>query len=271
MPTQSKVGPVIGIAVAGTNCNDGSPVPGREATAMPRKKGAKIGKILGALVAVSGLVLAILGTAGGKSTESYLTSRGTPTCADPKWLLQVPDDQIYASAFYVHEPFSANQTIDGDQNMAWLQWWPTTDFNGNKPGYNYIQWNFYPSNYNLRLICIVDGWNRDIVAYDRTEPIRKATVGFGGNSCPVYKKTFSNNGFMGGLPAEWQQVKVLCRTSQVRLVVDSTYKAVAPRCVAPPPNIGTSKCKPLTGISEVRFYYSPDWLRWVGWSAPIKQ
>lgn len=238
---------------------------------MSRKKRVTIGTIISFLVGLSGLLLAISGTAGGKSAESYLTGSGTPTCADPKWLLQVPDNQIYASAFYVHEPFSADQTIDGDQSMAWLQWWPTTDFDGSKPGYNYIQWDFYPSNYNLRLICIVDGWNRDIVAYDSTEPIRKATIRLGGNGCPVYKKTFSNKGFMGDLPAEWQQVKVLCRTNQVRLVVDSTYNAVTPLCVTPPPNKGTSECTPLTGISEVRFYYSPDWLKWTGWNAPSKQ
>lgn len=234
-------------------------------------KKVTIGKVISAFVAGTGLVLAISSTAGGKSTESYVMGSGTPSCADPKWLLQVPDSQIYASAFYVHEPFSANKTVDGDQNTAWLQWWPTTDFAGNKPGLNYIQWIFSPSTYNLRLICVADGWNQDIVAYDSTKPIRAATIRFGGNGCPVYQKTFSNNGFAGGLPAEWQQVNVLCRTSQVRLVVDSTYNAVTPLCVAPPSNMGTAKCEPLTGISEIRFYYSPDWLWWVEWSAPIKQ
>ena len=152
-----------------------------------------------------------------------------------------------------------------------MQWWPTTDFHNNKPADNYILWNFYPFNYNLRLICIADGWNQDILTYNGVELIRKATIDLGSNVCPVYVKKFNNNGFMGGLPAEWQQVKVLCKTSQVRLVVDSTYDAANPLCVSPPPHTGITECKLLTGISEVRFYYSPDWLSWVGWSAPTKQ
>ena len=231
-------------------------------------KRVTVGKVIAVLATVLGLVLAIMATASGKSAKSYLTSSGTPTCADPKWLLQVPDNQIYPNAFYVYEPFSAKQTIEDNQNTAWLQWWPTTDFGGNKPEDNYIQWDFYPSSYNLRLICIIDGWNRDMAAYDSTEPVRKATISLTGNGCPVYEKKFTNNGFMGVGPAEWQQVNVLCRTSRVRLVVDSTYNAVNPFCAALP---GTTDCKPLTGISEVRFYYSPDLLSWAGWGASTKQ
>jgi hypothetical protein len=237
---------------------------------MSRKKRITIGGTISGLLAVSGIVIGLSATAGGKSTESYLVGNGTPTCADPKWLLQVPDSQIYASAFYVQEPFSAGQTVADNTSMAWLQWWPTTNFAGNKPADNYIQWDFYPFNYNLRLICVVDGWNQNIVAYDSTEPIRKATI-YLGDGCPVYQETFSNNGFMGGFPAEWQQVKVLCKTSVVHLVVDSTYNAAKPLCATPPSGVGTTECRPLTGISEVRIYYSPDWLSWVGWSAPTKQ
>lgn len=239
---------------------------------MSPKRRVTVGGIISGLLAISGIVIGLLATAGGRSAESYLMDTGTPTCADPKWLLQVPDSQIYASAFYVREPYSANQTIDNNPNMAWLQWWPTKAFHGNKPADNYIQWDFSPYNYNLRLICIVDGWNQDILTYDGTELIRKAAIHLGGSRCPVYEKTFRKNGFMGGLPTEWQEVKVLCKTSVVRLVVDSTYKTVtAPLCVTLPSDIGTMRCLPLTGISEVRFYYSPDLLSGVGWSAPIRQ
>lgn len=247
----------------------------KAATGESRKKKVTTGKIIGTLLttllAVLGIVIGLWTTAGGKSTEAYLTSSGTPTCANPKWLLQVPDSQIYANAFYVHEPYSANLTIDGDQNTAWLQWWPTTGFNGSKPGDNYIEWDFSPSNYNLRLICIADGWNQDLPAYDSVELIRKATIDLEVNGCPVYVKKFRNNRFTGSSPAEWQQVKVLCRTSKVRLVVNSTYNAVSPRCATPPPDERTIGCLPLTGISEVRFYYSPDWLTWARWDAPTKQ
>jgi hypothetical protein len=252
--------------------NDGSPPRGREAPPVSHEvREHKIGKIIGGLVAISGLVLAVSTTSSGKSAESYVLGRGTPTCADPKWLLQVPDSQIAVTAFYYHQPYSADLTIDGSQSTAWLQWWPTTDFNGYKPGDNYIRWDFSPVQYNLRLICIADGWNRDILAWSATEPIRRATIKLGSNGCPAYEKKFSNNGFLGGFPAEWQQVRVLCRTSVVSLVVDSTYKAASPLCVSLPPGVGITGCRPLTGISEVRFYYSPGVLQWVGWSASTKQ
>jgi hypothetical protein len=263
-------------ARAVTTRNDGSHPPGWEATAASHEvREHKIGKIIikivGGIITLFGLVLAVSTNSSGRSAESYLLGSGTPTCADPKWLLQVPDSQIAVTAFYYHRPYSADLTKDGDQATAWLQWWPTTDFGGYKPGDNYIRWDFSPVQYNLRLICIADGWNRDILAWSATEPIRRATINLESNGCPVYEKKFSNKGFMGGFPAEWQQVRVLCRTSVVRLVVDSTYNAATPLCVPLPSSIGITGCRPLTGMSEVRFYYSPDVLEWVGWSARTKQ
>jgi len=235
------------------------------------KKGGVLGKIAGALVAVFGLVLAVLTTAAGKSTEAFLLGSGNPTCADPKWLLQIPDDQISVNAFYVRQPDSADLTIDGSQNTAWLQWWPTTKFKGNKPKDNYIEWSFAPIRYNLRLICIADGWNQDIVAWSSTELIRRATINLKSDGCPIYKKKFNNDGFVRGSPDEWQQVKVHCKTSKVHLVVNATYNAVTPLCVPLQPSKATTDCVPLTGITEIRFYYSPDVLSAVGWNAPSKQ
>jgi hypothetical protein len=227
--------------------------------------------VISLIVSVVSLVIALLATTSGKSAESYILDSATPTCSDPNWLVQVPDDQISVSAFYYYQSDTPDHTINGDPNTAWLQWWPTADFGGNRPTDNYIEWDFSPLMYNLRLICVADGFNSNIVAYDSTEPIRKATIYLGGNDCPIYGKTFSNNGFMGGFPAEWQPVKVLCRASLVRLVVDSTYSAVTPLCEPSPLGAGTTECRPLTGISQVKFYYSPDWLSSISWSAPTKQ
>jgi hypothetical protein len=227
--------------------------------------------VISLIVSVASLVIALLATTSGKSTEAFLLNSGTPTCSDPNWLVQVPDNQIAVSAFYVYGAHSSDLTIDGNQNTAWLQWWPTTGFGNNKPQDNYIEWDFSPLKYNLRLICIVDGWNQNIVTFDSIEPIRKASFDLQSTGCPVYQKTFNDNGYMGGLVAEWQPVKIRCRASQVRLVVDSVYNAVSPLCVAPPFGTGTTECRPLTGITEIRFYYSPDWLSGAGWSAPTKQ
>jgi hypothetical protein len=134
-------------ARAETVRNDGSRPPGQETTTVPpevreHKIGKLVIKIISGIIAVFGLVLAISTNSSGKSAESYILGSGTPTCANPKWLLQVPDSQIAVTAFYYHRPYSADQTIDGNQSTAWLQWWPTTDFGGYRPGDDYIRWDF---------------------------------------------------------------------------------------------------------------------------------
>ena len=124
--------------------------------------------------------------------------------------------------------------------------------------------------YNLRLICIVDGWTQDNLTYNSTEPIRQATIDLLSKQCPFYDKTFNNNGF----DIVWQPVRVSCDTSQVRLYLNSVYGAgsKAPMCVPPPPGTKAAGCRELTGISDIRFYYSPVPISLIiPWNAATKQ
>ncbi len=226
-----------------------------------------IGAIGSALLAVLGILIGLWATSGGKAVGSYVLQSGTPTCSNPKWLLLVPENntQITAHAFYEYMDHTARLTVDEDPTTAWLQWWPTTGFKDNTPQDNRIHW--YLSNaYDLRLICIVDGWPKNNPSYTRTEPIQKATIDLMNKGCPSYNKTFTDN--IWG----WQQVRVACRTSDVVLYVRSTFRsAQTPYCARPPRGAGPTDCRALTGISEIKFYYSPDALTSAPWSAPTNQ
>lgn len=224
---------------------------------------------VGLLLSIFGIVLTLLLTQTGQSIKTYVTNHGAkPTCSHPRWLLQIPDSQISTIAFYVPRPYFANQTVDGNPNTAWLQWWPTADFYDYRPGDNYIQWNL-PDVYNLRLICIVDGWTQDTLTYNGTGPIHKAKINLLNKHCSRYTKMFNNKGFT----TIWQPVRVSCKTSKVRLYVKSVYhSAITKRyCKPPPPGSGVNGCRRLTGLSEIRFYYSPGPLSGVPWNAPAEQ
>lgn len=212
--------------------------------------GKGIGNGLGLLIGIlASVVISLAFTPTGRSVWSYLTSNTAPTCSNPGWLLQVPDNQITAYAYYEYSNHRANLTVDGDRTTAWLQWWPTADFQGNTPQDNRIHW-YLPGTYDLRLICIVDGWTQDNPSYTKTEPIRNAAIDLMNKNCHRYKPTFMDNNW------GWQPVNVTCKTSDVVLYVRSVWPAAeTPYCVDPPSGMGD--CRPLTGISEVKFYYSP--------------
>lgn len=241
-------------------------------------KGVLSGTIAGL---ISGALVSFSLTPTGQAAKSLISHPTTPpSCSNPEWLLPVPDSQIFATSFYFapdtlggyNTPaHTADLTVDGSENTAWLQWWPTAGFHDANPRYNRIYWGF-PVAYNLRLVCIVNGWTESAVTYKGTEPIRKATINFGQATCHHYDKMLSNKGFTH----TWQPVKVSCKTRNVYLFVDSTYNAVTfngapPDCVLPPLEARTTHCTGLTGISEVRFYYSPEILSGITWSAPTKQ
>lgn len=232
--------------------------------------GKVIGTGIGLLLSILGIALTLILTQTGQSIKNYIANPARKaTCLHPRWLLPVPDNQISVSAFYVPRPHFANKTVDGNPNTAWLQWWPTTDFYGYEQGDNYIQWNL-PNTYNLRLICVMDGWTQDTLTYHATEPVRKAAIDLLNKHCARYSKTFYNKGFA----TIWQPVRVYCKASKVRLYVKSVYhqQAIAtPYCVPPPLGTEANGCRRLTGISEIKFYYSPGPLSAVPWNAPTKQ
>jgi hypothetical protein len=214
------------------------------------------GTVLGIVGILAGIVVAFVVTATGHSTWSRagsLISGAQPTCSDPKWLLQLPSNQIVsASAIYVHESDDPNMTIDGSRDTAWLQWWPTSDFKNYTPQNNRIAWKLSSSGtYGLRLICIVNGWAQNTLTYGKTEPIRNATIDPNNKQCPPHDETLAN------AYITWQPVNVSCKTSKVTLYVRSTYRPTRIPYCAPPPDGLAPGCRPLTGISEIKFYYSP--------------
>jgi hypothetical protein len=202
-----------------------------------------------------------------------------PSCSDPQWLLQVPDNQVSASAYYVqtdtipgykefHRP---GDTIDGDLGTSWLQFWPSTTSKLGNGSSNYIEWTF-PQREDVRLICIVDGWAEDNMTYENTFPISAATVYAASSgippangpprsstkchsSTPRFKDYLGKDGLVSPA-AQWQPIKFGCRTADIVLHIDSASAANRKHVPTGVKLYGWQK--PLTGISEVRFYYCPN-------------
>ena len=257
-------------------------VDGTAESGSPTK--AKRRRLDGCLVSlITGLIVSI-------SIAFYLTPTGQatltaarhllakPTCANQQWLLQVPDNDIFASAYYInydsipgystyHLP---NYTIDGNIGTAWLQRLPAT---GNTS--SYIQWSFN-RRYDIRLICVVDGWAEDSRTYARTYPIGTGTFYtakpedqllrtgalVASPSCPrvtakfkdyLQTKSFVNDAY------QWQSVSVHCLTGNVVLYLDR----VSETSVRNRRHLVWGPAEPLTGISEIRFYYCPTILCWL--------
>lgn len=133
---------------------------------------------------ISGIVVAFYLSATGQAALTAVRNRlARPSCSDPQWLLQVPDSNVFASAYYLqfdhlegYSSFhSASNTVDGDLNTSWLQSWPSpTTYSGARDS-DYIEWSFAQA-YNIRLICVVDGWAADLPTYRSTLPIGTASV-----------------------------------------------------------------------------------------------
>jgi hypothetical protein len=210
---------------------------------------------------VSGLIVSFSFTPTGHATGIFFFDGDpTPSCDNPQWLLQVPDDQISANpAFEAVDKFqyygivhTADYTIDGSVRTAWLQWWPIYGFKAK----SYISWSFQ-QRYDVRLLCIVDGWTADSYTYDSTMPIKTAAVVASG--CSDVPVRFRHLGYAH----TWQPVELSCgKIGTVFLYPGSAYSLSgqmdrdSPYCV-PEPKPYQYKCEPLMGISEVRIYYSP--------------
>jgi hypothetical protein len=226
---------------------------------------------------ISSAVVSFALTPTGHATEVLLYHHfSRPSCNNPQWLLQVPDDDIFANSYYfaidtvphyglLHPP---GLTVDGNLGTAWLQWWPT------KRGgaYDYITWTF-PNRYNVRLICVVNGWTEDNNTYYDTLPIGTATIysSAGSSHAPPVRETacpattVALKDYINSYSYRWQGIFFRCETDGVTLRIDS----VSPSSIAarrgslipapePPPDEHISE--PLVGLSEVRFYYAPRFL-----------
>jgi hypothetical protein len=225
---------------------------------------------------ISGALVAFSVTPTGHSLEVHASQfRGHPTCSDPKWLLQVPDSQIFSDSFFVNSDHSPALTIDGDLRSAWLQWWPTNDLNKgtSRKNNNLIYWVF-PQQYDVRLVCVVDGWMDNDLTYKETLPISGAAllkikpgvpVPVPDNVCrnPHAFKDFIKQ----GTSYQWQGINVDYATQGLALVIcdvsPESEKSRPDLEMAPVPGLDNVS-RPLVGLSEIRFYYVPDFCIWPG-------
>jgi len=246
----------------------------------PQSKFAKIAKsswVSGiASGLISGAIVTFAITATGHSTGVRLLQMVSlakaPTCANPGWLQQVPDDQILANSWYaaldnlphyrtVHTP---DLTVDGNVRTAWLQWWPTSGFGNKYPlSGNYITWSFAQP-YDVRLVCILNGWDEDSTTFNSVKPVKYATIGNSAPGCSGTPVKLNIHTYA----YRWNAVPLLHShsTRMLCLQISRPYRGLQGdlRC-SPGPTGHAKSCRVLTGLSEVRFYYSPMPLNWVSY------
>jgi hypothetical protein len=239
---------------------------------------------------ISGALVSFYLTATGQATWTAIhNGLSRPSCANPQWLLQVSDSVIFANAYYVQRDqvpgygflHAASNTVDGSLSTSWLQFWPSPSTHlGEKASSDYITWAF-PQSYDVRLICIVDGWTEDTHTYKATLPIGTATVyvtnssseapsvgspapsGMCASQTPDFKDYMQRNGDVG-FAYQWQPITFHCVTDNIVLRIDSVSKnseAFREPFLVESSMYGLQG--PLTGLSEVRFYYCPALLCWL--------
>ena len=226
---------------------------------------------------ITGAAVTIAITPTGHSAEvrvlQMANSAKSPSCTDPGWLLQVPDDQILANSWYAATDnvkdyktlHTADLTVDGNPRSAWLQWWPSSGIDDSPGSGNYITWSFAQS-YDIRLACILNGWEEDSHTFDSAEPVKSATIGNKAPGCSGTQTKLTTHSYTYA----WNEVKLshshptslLCL--QITAPYHETYKTDKQlTCTPVPQGSKGSSCRLLTGISEIRFYYSPSTLNWV--------
>ena len=237
---------------------------------------------------ISGVVVAFYLSATGQAALTAARHGLTrPSCSDPQWLLQVPDSDVFASAYYVqydkiqgYDNFHpASSTVDGDLSTPWLQSWPSpTTYSGARDS-DYIEWSFAQA-YNIKLICVVDGWAADLPTYRDALPIGTATVYVTNKGVPPMvgsprpsdictSRRASFQDYLhpnGGVTSvyQWQPVYFHCKTSNVVLRIDSVSQrsmTLRNQYLAQS-SLGGSQVH-LAGLSEIRFYYCPSALCWL--------
>jgi hypothetical protein len=233
---------------------------------------------------ISGTLVAFF--LSGTGQAALATIRGgfaNPSCANPQGLLQVPNDQIFANAYYVqadsipgyNEYHSPDSTIDGNLGSSWLQFWPSYTTKYGKESSDYIEWSFSQP-HNVRLICIVDGWAENNITYRRTLPIGTATIYVTNSEIPppvgspqpsgicssrtAHFRDYLERGGEMGFTDQWQPITFHCVTDNIVLHVDHVPRA----WILKRPKLALEQLSglesPLTGLSEVRFYYCPAFL-----------
>jgi hypothetical protein len=270
--------------------NDNCPQPSsgtKTARRRSRRMTGETGLISGIISGViSSALVSFLLTPTGDATLIYITHLDpTPNCANHQWLLQVPSDQIFANSYYIQDDEIAgygdfhvpDYSIDGSLRTAWLQWWAGATRLDKKKKYekthDYITWSFLHP-YDIRLVCIIDGWTEDSTTYESTLPIgtatiysiisQKAAVPKVSSKCPKRSGHFTD--YFDKFAYRWQGISFSCKTTEIELHIDSVkLQSINDRrktlVDTPTCDNENQKCPlkplPLVGLSEVQFYYSP--------------
>jgi hypothetical protein len=223
------------------------------------------------------------GQASATAMRDHLTK---PTCDNPQWLMQVPDNEIFSNAYYVqHDTIpqygiyhTPEDTVDGNLTTSWLQMWPSPTTSMGRKSSDYIEWTFSRS-YDLRLICIVDGWTENSITYKETLPIGSTTVYATNPTIPppnigspvpisacrasgAHFRDYNTRADSVGFIYQWQPVAYRCLTRGIVLHIDSVAGA-SNRSGLALSEVINGKREPLVGLSEVRFYYCPALLCWL--------
>jgi len=239
----------------------------QDANGSDKKHGTKFYKWIGIFftVIVAPLAISFAFTPVGHSLVTYLYPlHDKPTCDNPQWLYRVPpDSKVVSFAFYVTGGHYPHYTTDGDPETAWLQWWPTTALGHGSFNRNYIEWSL-DQRYDIKLVCIVNGWPKNEETYTSTLPIRRARIGTSVTTSSACKTTVSFETLNANslLIERPQGFSFNCKTNNIVLQIISAQKE--PRGgyhsslkVVPYPGPGL-RGAPLAGLSEISFYYFPS-------------
>jgi len=147
------------------------------------------------------------------------TLTGTPSsCRDPGYLREIEIET--ASAFYQQQAHLAGQSTDNDSTTAWMQ---TLRRNGD----DLIAWSVGSDARRVRLICIRNGWARDIATNARVGRLARVTLSgargkkeLRGKGCrksvKLPKRAADEFGAFESIPFD-------CEATIVRLHVESIY------------------------------------------------
>ena len=231
---------------------------------------------------ISGVMVSFCLTPTGQAAFTAARNHlSKPSCTNPQWLLQVPSSEVFASAYYMQRDqvpgysifHVASSTIDGDLGTSWLQFWPSLSTGSGESSSDYIEWSL-AKRYDVRLICIVNGWTQDVYTYKATLPIGAATVYTTNQTMPpavgspspsktcssqheAFKDYLQENDTVE-FADQWQPVIFHCVTDNVVLHIDNVSEtSITRRGRYLVDSELNGHRAPLVGLSEVKFYYCP--------------
>ena len=197
----------------------------------------RLGRFRKRLIGVlkSGLSAIFAGLISGALVAFYLTPTGQasyvairhfsakPSCTNPLWLLQVPDSQVFASAYYEqldqipnYRLFHvASNTIDGDLSTSWLQPWSPATRHPSLSSSDYIEWSFAQS-YRIRrhLHCRRLGRGHQYIYGHIADRHRNGIFSRGDRASHVwFAKSFKENA--AALPGEFSRLYAAKRQSDL--------------------------------------------------------